>query len=157
MGCVLGLDPGFGRLGFGAIATVRGTTRVLDCGIISTDKDTPFGERLVQLADDLETLLDQLKPSRIVVEKLFFTKNAKTAMQVAEARGVLLYLAAKRRIPVLEYTPSQVKSAVCGDGKADKKAIQKMVKMLLGLKSAPKIDDAADALALALMGAAIRE
>lgn len=156
MGCVLGLDPGFGRLGFGAIATVRGKTSVLDCGIIRTDQDVPFGERLVQLADDLETLLTELKPARIVVERLFFMKNAKTAMQVAEARGVLLYLAAKRRIPVLEYTPSQVKSAVCGDGKADKKAVQKMVKILLGLKSAPKIDDAADALALALMGAAQR-
>lgn len=156
MPCVLGLDPGFGRLGFGAIEVVRGKTRVLDCGIISTDKDTPFGERLVQLADDLETLFQALKPSHIVVEKLFFTKNAKTAMQVAEARGVILYLAAKRRIPVSEYTPSQVKSAVTGDGKADKKAIQKMVKIMLGLKSAPKIDDAADALALALMGASKR-
>lgn len=157
MGCVLGLDPGFGRLGFGAVGVVRGRTVVLDCGIISTDKDTPFGERLVQLADDLESILRQLKPSKIVVEKLFFTKNAKTAMQVAEARGVLLYLAARRHIPVLEFTPSQVKSAVCGDGTADKKAVQKMVKLLLGLKTAPKIDDAADALALALMGAAIRE
>jgi len=152
MACVLGLDPGFGRLGFGAVSVARGKTCVVDCGIISTDKDTPFGERLVQLADDLETLLRALKPDRIVVEKLFFTKNAKTAMQVAEARGVLLYLAAKRDIPVSEFTPSQVKSAVCGDGNADKKAVQKMVKMLLGLKSAPKIDDAADALALALMG-----
>ncbi len=156
MGCVLGLDPGFGRLGFGAIGTVRGKTCVLDCGIISTDKDTPFGERLVQLADDLETLLAELKPSKIVVERLFFTKNAKTAMQVAESRGVLLLLAARAKIPVAEYTPSQVKSAVCGDGKADKKAVQKMVKLLLGLKSAPKIDDAADALALALMGASQR-
>lgn len=156
MACVLGLDPGFGRLGFGAISVVRGKTCVLDCGIISTSKDTPFGERLVQLADDVETLLKELKPSKIVVEKLFFAKNATTAMQVAEARGVLIYLAAKHKIPVSEYTPSQVKSAVCGNGQADKKAIQKMVKMMLNLKSAPKVDDAADALALALMGTAER-
>ncbi len=153
---ILGLDPGFGRLGFGAVGTVRGRTRVVDCGVITTAQSTPFGDRLVQLGDDLESLLTELRPARIVVEKLFFTKNAKTAMQVAEARGVLLYLAARRRIPVLEFTPSQVKSAVCGDGKADKKAVQKMVKLLLGLTSAPKIDDAADALALALMGAAQR-
>ena len=156
MSCILGLDPGFGRLGFGAISVVRGKTCVLDYGIISTSSKTPFGERLVQLANDLETLLDQLKPSKIVVEKLFFTKNVKTAMQVAEARGVLLYLAACRKIVVTEYTPSQVKSAITGDGKADKKGMQKMVKLMLNLKSAPKIDDAADALGLALMGASER-
>ncbi len=156
MACVLGLDPGYGRLGFGAVSIAGGRTCVLDCGIISTKTGDAFGTRLAQMADDAETLLRELKPSKLVVEKLYFTKNAKTAMQVAESRGVLLLLAARHGIPVVEYTPSQVKSAICGDGRADKKGIQKMVKLILNLKSAPKIDDAADALALALMGVSER-
>lgn len=149
---VLGLDPGFGRMGFGAVSSVRGKTCVLDYGIVSTSAKSSFGERLVQLADDLDELLDGIKPDRVAVEKLFFTTNAKTAMQVAEARGVILLAIARRKISVVEYTPSQVKSAVCGNGRADKKAIQKMVRVLLDLAEAPKIDDAADALALALVG-----
>ncbi len=147
---ILGLDPGFGRLGFGAISIEHGKTKVLDYGVITTSPHSAFSDRLVQIAGDLEELIRQLKPSKIVVEKLFFAKNAKTAMQVAEARGVIVFVIARHRIPLFEYTPAQVKNAVTGDGKADKKAVTKMIKLLLHLKNAPKIDDASDALAIAL-------
>lgn len=139
-------------MGFGAVSSLRGKTCVLDYGIVSTSAKSSFGERLVQLANDLDELLDGIKPDRVAVEKLFFTTNAKTAMQVAEARGVILLAIARRNILTIEYTPSQVKSAVCGNGRANKKDIQKMVRVLLDLAEAPKIDDAADALALALVG-----
>ena len=153
---VLGIDPGFGRMGFGCISVIKGKTIVLDYGVVTTSGKDAFGERLVQLADDLDELIRTHKPDRMAVEKLYFTKNAKTAMQVAEARGVILLCAARRKVPVVEFTPSQVKSAVAGDGKADKKGMQKMVTHILALKRAPKLDDAADALALALCAASMR-
>lgn len=153
---ILGIDPGYGRMGFGCIRVGKGKTTVLDYGIVSTSADDAFGDRLVQLADDLDELIRTHKPDRLAVEKLYFTKNVKTAMQVAEARGVIMLGAARRKVPVVEMTPSQAKSALTGNGRADKKAMQWMIKEILAMKKSPKIDDAADALALALCAANMR-
>ncbi len=153
---ILGIDPGYGRMGFGCIQVARGKTTVLDYGIVSTSGKDSFGQRLVQLADDLEELIRTHKPDRLAVEKLYFTKNVKTAMQVAEARGVIILTAARHRLEVIELTPSQAKSALTGNGKADKKAMGWMVAQILEMKKGPKIDDAADALGLALCAASMR-
>ncbi|TAK04282.1 crossover junction endodeoxyribonuclease RuvC [Patescibacteria group bacterium] len=153
---ILGIDPGYGRMGFGCLRVANGKTTVLDYGIVSTSADDAFGDRLVQLADDLDELIRTHKPDRLAVEKLYFTKNVKTAMQVAEARGVIMLTAARHKLPVFEMTPSQAKSALTGNGRADKKAMQWMVKEILAMKKGPKLDDAADALALAITAAAMR-
>lgn len=143
-------------MGFGCLRVANGKTTVLDYGIVSTSADDAFGDRLVQLADDLDELIRTHKPDRLAVEKLYFTKNVKTAMQVAEARGVIMLTAARHKLPVFEMTPSQAKSALTGNGRADKKAMQWMVKEILAMKKGPKLDDAADALALAITAAAMR-
>lgn len=153
---ILGIDPGFGRLGFGYLEVAPGRTCAIDYGIISTSAETPFEKRLHQIGEDLETLIKQRRPHIIGIEKLYFAKNTKTAMRVAEARGVILYQCAKHNISVVEFTPAQIKKSLTGDGTADKKAIQWMVKEILKLKSAPRIDDAADALAVALTVSSIK-
>jgi crossover junction endodeoxyribonuclease RuvC len=150
MSIILGLDPGYDRLGFGVISVVKGKINVVDFGVITTDKSLKFGERLLQVSDDLEELLSIHKPGVVSVEKLYTTINQKTAMNVAEARGVARLVAAQHNIEFKEFTPNQIKSAVAGNGSADKKGIQKMVALILGLSRPPKPDDAADALAIAL-------
>jgi crossover junction endodeoxyribonuclease RuvC len=150
MSKILGLDPGYDRLGFGVIEISRGKTQVLDFGVITTHKGLEFGERLLQIFEDLEEILKTHKPNIISVEKLYSTVNQKTVMNVAEARGVARLVAAKHGLKFLEFNPNQIKSAVAGNGSADKKGVQKMVAMILGLPRAPKPDDAADALAIAL-------
>lgn len=152
---VLGLDPGFARLGYGVIAVDRGVERCIDFGVIETAKGE-LGPRFVELRDQLRNLLTLHKPDRVCVERLFFSKNAKTAIAVGEARGVIILTCAEMRLKVLEPSPQDVKQAVTGYGAADKKQVQRMVQVLLKLPEIPQPDDAADALALALAGIRVR-
>lgn len=149
---ILGIDPGTATTGFGIIKTGRhaGEFEIIDFGVITTKPKLSDAERLVTLFKDAQSLVKKHKPDRIGVEKLFFTTNQKTAMAVSQARGVVLLLAAQHKIPLTEFTPLQVKSTLCGYGKADKKQVQTMVQRTFKLKHLPKPDDAADALAIAL-------
>lgn len=148
---IIGIDPGTATTGFGIISSkTRGVFEVVDYGVISTPKTLTDAERLAMLAEDLEGLIKKHKPDRLGVEKLFFTTNQKTVMQVSQSRGVVLLIAQQKKIPISEFTPLQVKSIICGYGKAEKQQVQFMVKKTFGLKSVPKPDDAADALAIAL-------
>lgn len=147
----IGIDPGTATTGFGIIEkTSKGEIRLLDYGCIKTATRLEMGTRLNQIAQDLKTLIKKWKPTRASIEKIFFSKNVKTAITVAQARGVILQIFEENQIAQDEYTPLQVKSAVCGYGKADKKMVQEMIKIILNLSKVPKPDDAADAIALAL-------
>ncbi len=151
----LGIDPGTGRLGFGVIDSVRGKLSLVDAGIVTTPAHTPTNERLEDIFDSLNEIIGHLKPDRVAIEKLFFARNVTTAMSVAEARGVALLVCQKYKLPIEEYTPLQIKQSITGYGKADKKQVQEMVRLQLGLKTVPKPDDVADALAAAIMCAAL--
>jgi len=148
---ILGIDPGYGRVGFGAVEIHRGTIVPLGFGVV-TSKGAKFEDRLCQIADDMRALLKEFKPDVMAIEKLFFKYNATTGMKVAEARGVILLCAAQAGVRVVELAPAQVKKGLTGDGKADKRGMQMMVKTLLCLPRAPRPDDAADALAIAIVG-----
>ncbi|MEK7532239.1 MAG: crossover junction endodeoxyribonuclease RuvC [Patescibacteria group bacterium] len=151
---ILGIDPGFGRLGYGVIEVAgRDQCRALSFGCIETDKQAPHAERLRQIFVGVNKLCDEYAPTRMAVEELFFHKNVNTALGVGEARGVVLLVAAERGIPVSEYQPLTVKLTITGDGRAKKQQIQKMIQLLLHLDQPPKSDDAADALAVALVAA----
>ena len=151
---ILGIDPGFGRLGYAILESRSGqeTLRVAQC--IETPRTLPHAERLRMIADTLEQEIKTRKPDVVAIEKLFFTKNQKTAIGVAEARGVVLLLSAKFNIPIFECTPLEVKIALTGYGKAQKSQVQMMVKTLLRLPAIPKPDDIADAIAVTLTCAA---
>lgn len=153
---IMGIDPGYGRMGFGVVFVERGKSQLVDYGVMSTLMGDAFEDRLLHLANDLNDLLLHHMPALVALEKLFFAKNSKTALAVAEARGVALLLAAQHRVPVVEFTPTQVKKALTGDGNAPKQAVQKMVKEWLSLPRPPKPDDAADALAIALVASTKR-
>jgi len=150
---ILGIDPGTAALGYGLIATQKGRMECLAFGCVTTQKDVPAPGRLQLLYEKLTELIKKYKPDAIAVEELFFFKNQKTAITVAQARGVTLLAAANNKISVCEFTPLQVKQAVSGFGRAEKQQVQKMVKALLGLKEVPGSDDAADALAIAICAA----
>ena len=147
---IMGIDPGFGRMGFGVIYKEGMNIAPADFGVITTINGDAFEDRLLHIANDLHDLFLHHKPHVVAIEKLFFGKSSTTAMRVAEARGVALLMAAQAGVPVIEYTPAQIKKAITGDGKATKAAMQKMVKTILSLKRIPKPDDAADALAVAI-------
>ena len=147
---ILGIDPGIATVGFGLIEAETGHTRMLQYGAITTEAGLPLSTRLWQIGSDMEKLIAQCRPDVISVEELFFNNNITTGIAVAHGRGVILYTAEKCGIPLFEYTPSQVKQAVVGYGKAEKRQIMDMTRRLLKLKSVPRPDDAADALALAL-------
>ena len=147
---ILGIDPGVAIVGFGLIESERGSVRMLQYGAVTTPAGLPLATRLVQIENDMTELIRQLKADEIAIEELFFSKNITTGIAVAHGRGVILYAAEKCGIPLYEYTPSQVKLAVTGYGKAEKHQVMDMTKRLLKLKSVPRPDDAADALALAL-------
>jgi crossover junction endodeoxyribonuclease RuvC len=147
---ILGIDPGTGILGFGVIEITRGKPKLIDAGVIRTPVHQPLAERLVTIHDELTELMDMYELYAMSVEKLFFAKNVTTAISVSHARGVVLLLGQQRKIPIFEYTPMQIKQAVTGYGKADKKQVQEMVRIMLGLSEVPKPDDCADALAAAL-------
>lgn len=146
---IIGIDPGFGRLGVAVIEGTTRTPRVLMYDCIETSPRHTFGKRLLVLHQAITRIIDEFKPERMGLEQLFFFKNQKTVMDVAHVRGMLLTLAGTRRIPCVEFTPLQVKQTLVGYGRADKQQIQKMVQMIFGLQSAPRLDDAADALAIA--------
>ncbi len=149
----MGIDPGFAILGFGSIVCQRvdqkASVKLDDVGVIETSSDLDFGARLVVIFDDLHQLLPELSPDFVVIEKLFFYRMS-TTIPVAQARGVILLVLAQLKIPYIEYTPNQVKQALTGYGKADKRAVQEAVARELGLEKIPSPNDAADALALAL-------
>lgn len=151
---VLGLDPGTATTGF-ALVECDDTNHLelVDVGVITTSAGTPPAERLSAIRNDLVSLLENFKPRCAGVETLFFQNNAKTAIAVAQARGVLLETISSHHLPLLEITPLQVKMGLTGYGKADKHQVQEMVKTLLGLKEIPKPDDAADAVAIAIVAA----
>lgn len=150
---ILGIDPGTGILGFGVIDTGKKPVMV-DAGVIRTKVHQPESERLLAIYEGLQEIVTTNKPQAVSVEKLFFARNVTTAMSVAQARGVVLLVAQQHNLPIFEYTPMQIKQSVTGYGKADKKQMQEMVRMLLNLKVVPKPDDCADALAAALTYAA---
>lgn len=151
---VLGLDPGIARLGWGVIVNreSRNVKRAVYYGTITTTKDTPTVKRMQIIRKEIQKLLKKYKPSLVAVEKLFFSKNVKTAMQVSEIRGIILLTLAEAGVRIMECTPQQVKQAVTGYGNADKRQVQRMVQIILKLKELPKPDDAADALAMAIAG-----
>jgi len=147
---ILGIDPGIADTGFGVIKKTNDSFRAEAFGAITTKKTDTLADRLQELFDEIKGLIKKHKPERIAVEQLFFAKNAKTAITVAHARGVILLAARTAGCEVHEYTPLQVKQAITGYGAADKNQIQHMVKTILALKNIPKPDDAADALAIAI-------
>ena len=147
---ILGIDPGIAIVGFGLIEADRGQTRLLNYGAITTPAGLPLARRLVQIEQDMEELIAQLKPDAIAVEELFFSNNITTGIAVAHGRGIILCTAEKSGVPLYEYTPMQVKQAITGYGKAVKKQIQEMTRIMLHLESVPKPDDTADALGMAI-------
>ena len=144
---ILGIDPGIAIVGFGLIEAERGQTRLLNYGAINTPAGLPLARRLVQIEQDMEALIAQLKPDAIAVEELFFSNNITTGIAVAHGRGIILCTAEESGVPLYEYTPMQ---AVVGYGLAEKKQVMDMVRRLLKLKAVPRPDDAADALAIAI-------
>jgi crossover junction endodeoxyribonuclease RuvC len=147
---ILGIDPGFARVGWAVIDAQGAKLMVKNYGCIETSKNTPSQERLVHVYKQICTLIKKHNPGAVAVEELFFANNAKTAFKVGEARGVLVLAGAMQKIPVFSYTPLQVKIAVTGYGKADKTQVGRMIKAILKLESLPKLDDTADAIAIAL-------
>ncbi|MBI5045603.1 MAG: crossover junction endodeoxyribonuclease RuvC [Candidatus Niyogibacteria bacterium] len=147
---ILGIDPGFGRLGYSVISR-EGNNYIVEClGCLETYNNTAYEKRLLAIGSGIKKIIREQNPDAIALEKIYFTKNQKTAFKVAEARGILIYLAAQNKIPLMEFAPLEVKTAICGYGKADKKQVQAMVKMLLKLETIPKYDDTTDALAITL-------
>ena len=147
---ILGIDPGYAILGYGAIAVTGNKIHVLDYGVVETTKDDTFPVRLDKLYTATKLLIRKFEPDCVAFEELFFARNTKTALYVSAARGVTVLAAQQEGKPLYEYTPMQIKLAVCGNGHAEKKQIQEMVKRLLGLEKIPKPDDAADGLAAAI-------
>ncbi len=147
---ILGIDPGIAIVGFGLIEADAGKMRMLQYGAITTAAGLPLAVRLTQIEQDMQQLLEQLKPEAVAVEELFFSNNITTGIAVAHGRGVILCTAAKSGVPLYEYTPMQVKQAVVGYGLAEKRQVMDMVRRLLKLKAVPRPDDAADALAIAV-------
>ncbi|RAP77884.1 crossover junction endodeoxyribonuclease RuvC [Paenibacillus montanisoli] len=147
---VLGIDPGIAIVGFGFIDKIGSKLVPVQYGCIQTEAHTPQEERLKQVYESTCALMDRYKPDTVAVEKLFFNKNVTTAFSVGQARGVMILAAAQRGLPITEYTPLQVKQAIVGYGKAEKRQVQEMVRMFLKLSAIPKPDDVADALAVAI-------
>lgn len=147
---ILGIDPGVATIGFGVLQAERSRNRLLQYGVITTPAGIPLSSRLLQISNDMEELIHAFHPDEMAVEELFFTKNITTGIAVAHGRGVILLAAERLGVPVFEYTPMQVKQAVVGYGKAEKRQVMLMTQRLLGMKEIPRPDDAADALALAI-------
>ena len=147
---ILGIDPGYAIVGWGVIEAKNGRFRPIACGDIRTPAKTPLPYRLSMIYEDLTRIIEKYKPEQMAIEELFFNTNITTGIAVAEARGVILLAAEQHGLKISEYTPLQVKQAVVGYGLAEKHQVIAMVTSLLGLKEAPKPDDTADALAVAL-------
>ncbi len=146
----LGVDPGTATTGFAIVEENCKSLKLIDYGCIKTSKAIDMPDRLRIISEKLEAIIEKYNPNNIAVEDLFFCNNAKTAIKVGQARGVILLVAALAKLKVFEYTPLQVKMALTGYGKADKKQVQYMVKKILGCKDVPKQDDASDAIAIAI-------
>ena len=147
---ILGIEPGYAIVGYGVLEYSNNKFKVIEYGAITTDSKTDMFDRFKSIYDDICDVMERTKPDFMAIEELFFNSNQKTAINVAQARGVILLAAMNRGIRIFEYTPLQVKQAVAGYGRADKKQVQQMVKLLLGLKEVPKPDDTADAVAIAI-------
>ncbi|WP_418725323.1 crossover junction endodeoxyribonuclease RuvC [Dysosmobacter sp.] len=147
---ILGIDPGIATIGFGLVEAERGQARMVTYGAVTTPAGLPLSRRLYQIDRDMEELIGKLRPDVMAVEELFFNTNLTTGIAVAHGRGVILCAAERCGVPLYEYTPGQVKLAVTGYGKAEKRQVMDMTKRLLHLRAVPRPDDAADALALAL-------
>jgi len=147
---IIGIDPGTATTGWAIVEEIKKNPRLVACGCVNTSKFKTDAERLVEIGKDIETLIKKYKPDEAAIEALFFFNNQKTAITVAQARGVVLYELKKNKLPIESYTPLQVKQALTGYGRADKKQIQLMVKNVLKLTCIPKPDDAADAVAIAI-------
>ena len=147
---ILGIDPGYGITGFGVIEADRGSSRLINCGAITTPAGMDFSARLEIIYEDMKRLLEVAKPDAVAIEELFFGQNVTTGIGVAQARGVVLLAIRQAGLEVHQYKPMQVKQAVVGYGNATKHQVQDMTKRLLGLQQMPKPDDAADAIAIAL-------
>ena len=147
---IIGIDPGTGILGFGVIEVVGDKMKLIDAGVVKTPAHTPLDVRLEDIYDSLTEIIAETKPDVMSIEKLFFAQNVTTAMSVSHARGVAMLAGRKGGLPVAEYTPLQIKQTVTGYGKADKKQVQEMVRIQLGLSKIPEPDDCADALAAAI-------
>lgn len=147
---IIGIDPGTGILGFGVIEAKSGKHQLVDAGVIRTPVKEDDAVRLQTIYEELSDIIAQTNPVQMAVEKLFFAQNVTTAMTVAQARGVVLLAGQQAGLAIHEYTPLQIKQALTGYGRAEKKQVQEMVRVLLGLKDIPKPDDCADALAAAL-------
>lgn len=150
---IIGIDPGTATTGFGVIKKIKGRKfSIIEYGCILTQPGKPAGERLKKIADSINKLIKKHNPNLIAIENIYFFKNFKTAMPVSQARGVILLVAAQKKIPVCEITPLQMKMAIVGYGRADKKQVQKMIEIILELEKPIKSDDAADALGVAICG-----
>ena len=147
---ILGIDPGFATIGFGLVEAERAQVHMVTYGAITTPAGLPLPKRLLQIGNDMRALIAQFSPDAMAIEKLYFGNNVTTGIGVAQARGVILAEAEREGLAIYEYDPSQVKSAVTGYGKAEKRQVQFMVKEMLRLAAIPKPDDAADALAVAV-------
>lgn len=147
---ILGIDPGTGILGFGVIEVLRGKPSLVDAGVIRTPVKENDAVRLQTIYEELNEIITATAPNIMSVEKLFFAQNVTTAMTVSQARGVVLLAGKMSGLDIFEYTPLQIKQALTGYGRADKKQIQEMVRVVLGLQEVPKPDDCADALAAAI-------
>lgn len=148
---ILGIDPGTGICGFGVIEVDKSNrSKMLSAGVITTPAHTPLADRLLDIYDSINQIIDETNPNIMSIEKLFFNQNITTGITVAEARGVAILAAKKRGLQIAEYTPLQIKQTMTGYGRAEKKQMQNMVKIHLGLNAIPQPDDAADALAAAI-------
>jgi crossover junction endodeoxyribonuclease RuvC len=146
----LGVDPGTARLGYAVVEEQRGKLALVTCGVVETPAGQPMPERLLHLFKELSSIIAEFAPTEVAVEELFFAKNTTTVIAVGQARGVALLIAAEAGLSVFEYKPMLVKQAVHGYGLATKQQVGEMVRVLLGLQSVPKPDDAADAAAIAI-------
>lgn len=147
---IFGIDPGYAIVGCGVVRYERGVFQLMGYGAVTTPKEMPFNQRLNKIYDDITELLERFKPDAVSMERLYFNTNQKTAIDVAQARGVTVLAVEKAGVPLFEYTPLQVKQSIVGYGRAEKIQVQKMTQMMLHLDKIPKPDDAADALALAI-------
>lgn len=148
---VLGIDPGTGICGFGVVSfTTHKQPRMITAGVISTPAHTPTADRLLDIYESLNQIIDETQPDEVSIERLFFNQNITTGISVAEARGVCMLVARKRDLPIYEYTPLQIKQTMTGYGRANKKDMQEAVRKYLNMKDVVKPDDAADALAAAI-------
>ena len=147
---ILGIDPGVATIGFGVVDTAGPRISLVKCGVITTPAHTSLASRLKRIYDDMGELLELFKPDAVSIEELFFNTNITTGIAVAHGRGVILLACEDAGVKIFEYTPLQVKQSVTGYGRADKKQVQEMTRMLLNLDAVPKPDDTADALAVAI-------